>query len=352
MTNARPAQAVVPLKDRLLRLSAADCDAGNRLARYRSPFVCPSQFGEWRVRLCHPRAIATEGLGFAPVHAVVDGAPIRLFLPARALTAIAMQAKAEVNFAEVTDEGRALLFEHVLDDVLAALEQCGVSIAVQSIGNPERNPVGTMGVMVQFGALAPFGGLIDAPPAVGDWLLAEAESLPPPAPGFGATPVEMRILAGITRIAARSMAGLSVGDTVLFDHSWLPQRRLALVAGHRLLLAGATSARGVALVSPVPVSDLRERFHWLDDDPIAAGAFMDNRDTSTLDPLEVKLVFEMGRMTLSVAELGKLDAGHVFELNRVPDQAVDIFVMNRQIGTGELVMVGDKIGVRITRTNR
>lgn len=352
MTFGQTVNAVLPMKDRLPYLTVSSLNIDNALARRRTAFTAKLPQGEVSFRICHPRAIATEGIGFARIEAQVDGTPVTIHVPARILTAIARQAKTDVNFADVSEEGRALLVEHALDGLLNQLESLGHQVSVTSIGNPARSPRGDIGCVCQFGALPPFSGLIEAPESFARWLLAESRKLPPAAPGMTDAPIEVRILVGVTRIPALRLGGLGVGDTVLFDHSWLAQRRLAVVVGGRMVFDSATSGRGVSLASRTPVTDARERKHWLDDEQFAAGADMDNRDTPDLDPLEVKLVFEMGRQSLSVAELGKLDVGHVFELNRAPDQAVDIFVMNRQIGSGELVMVGDKIGVRITRTVR
>lgn len=344
------ARAVTPLKDRLLRLSPAECQAGNVLARFRAPFVLKGQFGDLSIRLCHPRAIQTVGIDFVRVDCRANGTAFSIHVPATGFATVAGLAKGDVSLAAITDEGRALLVEHVLDDALSALERRGIELRLETVSEPVRNPWGQMGAECRIGTLPPFGVLIDAPPALLRSLMLAAERLPPPPRGFGAVPVELRVLAGVTRMPALDLHRLAVGSAILFDHSWLPQHRLAIVAGSTVLWAGQTSARGVVLVSKAPVTEMRERFQWLDDSN-AAGAYMDDQNAA-IDPLEVKLVFEMGRLTMSVADLAKLDAGHVFELSRLPEQAVDIFVMNRQIGSGELVMVGDRIGVRITRTTR
>lgn len=347
-----PVRTIAPLAPRLPVLSFDDVDHDNALARYRGDFLIPGQHGDIRLRICHPGAVETANIGFARINAEINGEAVRIFIPARALTALAYTARIDVNFAEVPVEGRALLVEHVLDDVLTQLEGRGHAISIGAIHNPERGAGGPLGFVVQIGQLPPFSGFIEASEAFCQRLVIAGNRLPVPRTGFADVPVVVQLLAGVTGLDLAAYSSLSAGDTVLFDHSWLGQRRVAVLAGSNVLMAAAVSTTGFTLDSNKPVQDLRERLKWLSDDPISAGAFMDNRETSQLDPLEVKLVFELGRSTMTLAELNRLDAGHVFELNRMPDQAVDIFVMNRQIGSGELVMVGDRIGVRITRTTR
>ena len=61
----------------------------------------------------------------------------------------------------------------------------------------------------------------------------------------------------------------------------------------------------------------------------------------------VDLVFELQRLRLPLGELQSMEAGHVLELDRALNEAVDIRVKGRRIGRGELVMIHDRLGVRI-----
>lgn len=72
-------------------------------------------------------------------------------------------------------------------------------------------------------------------------------------------------------------------------------------------------------------------------------------DDAELDELAMKLVFEVGRFDMPLGELRSLGAGHVFELDRDPEQAVDIVVNGRRIGSGQLVRIGERLGVRVLR---
>ena len=343
---------VVPLAGRLPRLALSDCHALNDLARHRAAFRLPARVGEIRIRPCAPAAVGTEGISFAPVDLTIDAQPARLFLPARVLTALTQVARLDLPLADVPEEGRALVFEHLLDDVLTGLEATGAAVSIRSIGAPVRPAAGALGFWCRIGALPEFTGFLDAEAGLCARILAAADRLGAPEPRFDDVPVTVRILAGVTDLTFGELGSLAAGDTVVCDHSWLGQRQVAVVIGGRRLLRAGTGSGGFLLAQAQDVRDAREGRAWLSDSPISAGAYMDNKETTSLDEVEVKLVFEVGRLTMTMAELNRLDAGHVFDLNRAPDQAVDVFVMNRQIGSGELVLVGERIGVRLTRLAR
>ena len=75
-------------------------------------------------------------------------------------------------------------------------------------------------------------------------------------------------------------------------------------------------------------------------------------DSGSLDELTVKLVFEVGRCDTTLGELRTMAPGHVFALARDPEQAVDIVTGGRRVGTGELVKIGERLGVRVLRLSK
>ncbi len=63
-------------------------------------------------------------------------------------------------------------------------------------------------------------------------------------------------------------------------------------------------------------------------------------------PVSVSAV--LGRAQIEVCDLLKLDAGTVLELDRKVGEAIDIYVNNRLVARGEVVMVEDRLGVTMT----
>jgi type III secretion protein Q len=66
-----------------------------------------------------------------------------------------------------------------------------------------------------------------------------------------------------------------------------------------------------------------------------------------LDDLPVRLVFELGRVELSLGELQSLAPGALVPLSRPVDAPLDIMANGRRLGRGTLVQIGESLGVRI-----
>ncbi len=90
--------------------------------------------------------------------------------------------------------------------------------------------------------------------------------------------------------------------------------------------------------------------------PPAAGAAGqaggdDNKATRQLEavydvPVQVSAV--LGRATMQVSQLLKLGRGAVVELDRKVGEAIDIYVNNRLVARGEVVVVDERLGVTMT----
>lgn len=70
---------------------------------------------------------------------------------------------------------------------------------------------------------------------------------------------------------------------------------------------------------------------------------------SELDEIPVEVVFELGRMELTVGELRQLAPGTIAPLKRPFEEAFDIVANGKRIGRGVPVRIGDQLGIRITR---
>jgi flagellar motor switch protein FliN/FliY len=73
---------------------------------------------------------------------------------------------------------------------------------------------------------------------------------------------------------------------------------------------------------------------------------MDSLDFVMDVPVEVSV--EIGRKKMRIAEILRIGAGSVLELNKTSGEPLDIYVNNRIVARGEAVVVGDHYGVRLT----
>ncbi|MDI7775486.1 flagellar motor switch protein FliN [Asticcacaulis sp. EMRT-3] len=79
----------------------------------------------------------------------------------------------------------------------------------------------------------------------------------------------------------------------------------------------------------------------------------DDGDKSAVDlapvfdvPVNISAV--LGKSYMSVSQLLKLGQGSVLELDRKVGEAIDIYVNNRLVARGEVVVVDDRLGVTMT----
>jgi flagellar motor switch protein FliN/FliY len=71
-------------------------------------------------------------------------------------------------------------------------------------------------------------------------------------------------------------------------------------------------------------------------------------DLATVFDVPVNISAVLGKASLSVAQLLKLTQGSVLELDRKVGEAIDIYVNNRLVARGEVVIVDDRLGVTMT----
>ena len=82
-----------------------------------------------------------------------------------------------------------------------------------------------------------------------------------------------------------------------------------------------------------------------------AAVDLDDKTAADLAPVfdvPVSISAVLGRAHLSVAQLLKLGAGSVLELDRKVGEAIDIYVNNRLVARGEVVIIDERLGVTMT----
>jgi flagellar motor switch protein FliN/FliY len=108
---------------------------------------------------------------------------------------------------------------------------------------------------------------------------------------------------------------------------------------------------------PLPDLDGAEALTAAESTALAAESDPDSVSRSASDleavfdvPVHVSAV--LGRARMDVGELLKLGPGAVLELDRKVGEAIDIYVNNRLVARGEVVLVEDKLGVTMTEIIR
>ncbi len=102
----------------------------------------------------------------------------------------------------------------------------------------------------------------------------------------------------------------------------------------------AEAAGAEAEVMPAELEELTE-----DNAPISAE---EKRKLDTILDIPVTISMEVGRSQISIRNLLQLNQGSVVELDRVAGEPLDVLVNNTLIAHGEVVVVNDKFGIRLT----
>ena len=73
-----------------------------------------------------------------------------------------------------------------------------------------------------------------------------------------------------------------------------------------------------------------------------------NKDLEAVYDIPVRVSAVLGKSSMQVNELLKLGRGAVVELDRKVGEAIDIYVNDRLVARGEVVVVDDRLGITMT----
>lgn len=67
-----------------------------------------------------------------------------------------------------------------------------------------------------------------------------------------------------------------------------------------------------------------------------------------LSDLQLNVYIELGRTQMQIKDILELERGYVIELEKLASEPVDVFVNNKKIAEGEVVVIDKHFGIRIT----
>jgi type III secretion protein Q len=265
----------------------------------------------------------------------------------------------------------ALLLELAVGDALSMLEasldaQIAIS-AVRTAGDDRENDavplafklaVDGLGtscgeLLLQGGHATMFAQFLDrcAPPPSPPPQAGESHA--PSHPGEDSVGPDIELpVAVCMRVAAATcavgeIATLSPGDVVIADQRGQQMKMAVAVIAEHLVAPVDLTAAGPRIAA-WPIRARGSLWEWSMENG-GDGSQADVRQKTDLDDIPVKLLFELGRIELSLAEIRQLAPGAVIAMSRPLEDSVDILANGRRIGRGNLVQIGDSLGIRITR---
>lgn len=112
----------------------------------------------------------------------------------------------------------------------------------------------------------------------------------------------------------------------------------AKAAGQPLSSLGATAAPEAPAPRAPQLTEFEQSMASTTEVPI--GMLLD---------LTLPVSIELGRTSMTVQEILRLGRGSVIQLDRLAGEPIDIYVGDRRFAEGEVVVLGEHFGVRITR---
>lgn len=146
---------------------------------------------------------------------------------------------------------------------------------------------------------------------------------------------EIDILVGKTKLSLDDMRQLDIEDIVLLENSNI---KVMKIVYPELLNIN---------VNPDPRLFIND-----EQNDVSEAAMEDIMDSveNIWDNVQVDVLAKFSKVKLSLGELRQMSEGSVVELDHVYDNKVVLEVEKKTVAKGELVIIGDKYGVRITET--
>ncbi|WP_409273962.1 flagellar motor switch protein FliN [Neobacillus sp. SCS-31] len=96
-----------------------------------------------------------------------------------------------------------------------------------------------------------------------------------------------------------------------------------------------------------------EAFQFSELEPDVVGrAYDDSMNMELLLDIPLEVVVELGRTKKKISEVLELTSGSIVELEKMAGEPVDVYVNNKLIAIGEVVVIDEHFGVRIKEIMR
>lgn len=146
-------------------------------------------------------------------------------------------------------------------------------------------------------------------------------------------PMPVQLVAASTRLTLTELQSIEMHDVILADlTNYKVGNECTLFAAGTQVGLGRAEARIFSLkqLTPKPATTMG--------DPA----------TASINDLDIELTFVVGQTTLTVSELRGLAPGFTFKLSTPVGQGITLCANGKAIGKGELIEVGNHLGVRVT----
>jgi flagellar motor switch protein FliN/FliY len=160
-----------------------------------------------------------------------------------------------------------------------------------------------------------------------------AEQQPPPADAAAAVPTPQAVDAALAAATAATASTSAPAETTAADQAAIDELLKQASFDDPSALAGAAPAGDA---EPFPLPNFQQ--------------VMQDAQVSSIDLLrdvELNVKIELGRSRMLVEDVLKLGEGSVVELDKLAGDPVDVFVNDRLVARGEVLVLNDNFCVRV-----
>lgn len=167
--------------------------------------------------------------------------------------------------------------------------------------------------------------------------------------------VDLSLEIGHTLLNLKEWQEVCVGDFILLDHcSYDPTNKrgwVVVMLNQKPLFRGRFKEGGIHLTEYPEYEEVDMAAEEEEEFP---EGFQENKETvdvktTKIDPEDVtiNLSVEVGRVRMTAKELMSLSPGSLLPLNVSPEHGVDLIINGKKVGRGELIRLGETLGVRV-----
>lgn len=92
-----------------------------------------------------------------------------------------------------------------------------------------------------------------------------------------------------------------------------------------------------------------QKADFMNFDESSKKGFLTDEKLEFLKDLNLNVYIELGRTKMQIKDILELERGYVIELDKLASEPVDVFINNKKIAEGEVVVIDKHFGIRITK---
>jgi type III secretion protein Q len=137
------------------------------------------------------------------------------------------------------------------------------------------------------------------------------------------------------------MNDIAINDIILINSKYSKDKKVVYIrAAPDLIFYGRLISEGKITIDKAGLSEMEEN-------TVTQKETVTDKLYSRIEEIPIQLVFQIGESCLTFSELGVLQPGYIFGLETDLKKPVTIKANGKAIGKGELVEIGNRIGIRV-----